>query len=125
MLIKGGVTLITRGFGQTVTLEPYLFAEVNTDPYLCPCMLCLSPRTRTPTTPSSSTRAWSSAGFAASWGSSGRLTLSLTAPARSSMRTGTSSPMTGCLTWRGDASATARVSKLLRLFSFHDSKSLS
>ena len=32
MLIKGGVgvTLITRGFGQTVTLEPYLFAEVNT-----------------------------------------------------------------------------------------------
>ena len=32
MLIKGGVTLITRGFGQTVTLEPYLFAEVNTVP---------------------------------------------------------------------------------------------
>ena len=29
MLIKGGVTLITRGFGQTVTLEPYLFAEVR------------------------------------------------------------------------------------------------
>ena len=27
MLIKGGVTMITRGFGQTVTLEPYLFAE--------------------------------------------------------------------------------------------------
>ena len=31
MLIKGGVTLITRGFGQTVTLEPYLFAEVKTN----------------------------------------------------------------------------------------------
>ena len=27
MLIKGGVTLITRGYGQTVTLEPYLYAE--------------------------------------------------------------------------------------------------
>lgn len=27
MLIKGGVSLITRGFGQTVSLEPYLFAE--------------------------------------------------------------------------------------------------
>ena len=125
MLIKGGVTLITRGFGQTVTLEPYLFAEVSFVPYLCSRMRYLSPRYRTPTTPSSSTRAWSSAGFAASWGSSGRLTLSLTAPGRSSMRTGTSSPMTGCLTWRGDASATARVSKLLRLSSFHDSKPLS
>ena len=27
MLIKGGVSLITRGFGQTVSLEPYMFAE--------------------------------------------------------------------------------------------------
>ena len=27
MLIKGGVALITRGFGQTVSLEPYLYAE--------------------------------------------------------------------------------------------------
>ena len=27
MMIKGGVSLITRGFGQTVSLEPYMFAE--------------------------------------------------------------------------------------------------
>ena len=39
MLIKGGVTLITRGFGQTVTLEPYLFAEVFTK-YLCIYTAC-------------------------------------------------------------------------------------
>ena len=27
MMIKGGVSLITRGFGQTLSLEPYMFAE--------------------------------------------------------------------------------------------------
>ena len=27
MMIKGGVSLITRGYGQTVSLEPYMFAE--------------------------------------------------------------------------------------------------
>ena len=27
MLVKGGVSFITRGFGQSVTLEPYLYAE--------------------------------------------------------------------------------------------------
>ena len=27
MMIKGGVTLITRGWGQSLLLEPYLYAE--------------------------------------------------------------------------------------------------
>ena len=27
MLVKGGVTYITRGFGQFVNLEPYLYSE--------------------------------------------------------------------------------------------------
>ena len=26
MLVKGGVSLITRGFGQSVVLEPYLYS---------------------------------------------------------------------------------------------------
>ena len=105
------MTLITRGFGQTVTLEPYLFAEVNTK-YLFKLhaiFFCY----RTQTTLTSSMKAWSSAGFAGSWGSSGRWTPRRTAPVLSFTRTGTSSPMTGSLTWLGAASATAQVSKLL------------
>ena len=27
MMIKGGVSMLTRGFGQTLSLEPYLYAE--------------------------------------------------------------------------------------------------
>ena len=27
MLVKGGVSLVTRGFGQSITLEPYIYSE--------------------------------------------------------------------------------------------------
>ena len=62
MLFKGVVTLITRGFGQTVTLalEPYLVAGVN-EKYLFTLYVIFVysshlSRDRTQTTPTFSTR---------------------------------------------------------------------
>ena len=51
MLFKGVVTLITRGFGQTVTLalELYLVAGVNTNDLFNIRLICLVTGPRPPT----------------------------------------------------------------------------
>ena len=34
MIIKGGVSLVTRGFGQSLTLEPFLYTMVCTPNFI-------------------------------------------------------------------------------------------